>query len=153
MSKLIMMCGIPGSGKSTYIKNHKAETDVVVSRDEIRFGMLKDTDEYFANENKVFASFIENIQFHLRHGQTVWADATHLTYKSRKRVLNEVKDFADEIEIVWIKTSIATAKKQNDLRSGRAKVSHPAIENMHHALQAPTLKEGFNEIIIVEESI
>lgn len=145
------MCGIPGSGKSTYIKNHKAETDVVVSRDEIRFGMLKDTDEYFANENKVFASFIENIQFHLRHGQTVWADATHITKKSRARVLNEVRELADEIEIVWIKTSLATAKEQNDLRTGRAKVPHAAIENMYHSFQAPVAQEGFSNIIIVEK--
>ena len=150
-NKLILMCGIPGGGKSTYIKNHKAETDVVVSRDEIRFGMLKEEDEYFANENKVFAAFIDNIEFHLRYGQTVWADATHLTVKSRARVINKIRNLADEIEVIWIKVSLETAHRQNDLRSGRAKVPHSAITNMYNIFQQPSLEEKVDTITIIEE--
>ena len=42
MSKLILMCGVPGSGKSTWIKNNKSETDLWISRDKIRFEKLKE---------------------------------------------------------------------------------------------------------------
>ena len=50
MSRLIMMCGIPGSGKSTWIQNCKGfigNDVVVVSRDAIRFSMLKEGEDYF----------------------------------------------------------------------------------------------------------
>ena len=150
-NKLILMCGVPGGGKSTYIKNHKAETDVVVSRDEIRFSMLKEEDDYFANENKVFAAFIDNIAFHLRHGQTVWADATHLTVKARFKVLNQIRGLADEIELIWIKVPIELAIGRNDQREGRARVPESAIENMYHTLQQPSYKEGFDKITVIEE--
>ena len=39
--RLILMVGCPGSGKSTWLKNNKQEDAVVVSRDEIRFKILK----------------------------------------------------------------------------------------------------------------
>ena len=40
MANIIMMCGIPGSGKSTYVEEHRGEHDLHVSRDLIRFSML-----------------------------------------------------------------------------------------------------------------
>ena len=41
MTDLYVMCGIPGSGKSFYLK-HVGLDSVVVSRDEIRWRMRKD---------------------------------------------------------------------------------------------------------------
>ena len=51
MANIIMMCGIPGSGKSTYVENHRGEHDLHVSRDLIRFSMLGEKEEYFATLN------------------------------------------------------------------------------------------------------
>ena len=45
------MVGAPGAGKSTFIKNNKDKlcgSVNIVSRDEIRFSLLKDGDEYFS---------------------------------------------------------------------------------------------------------
>ena len=41
--KIYMVCGIPGAGKSTWLKNHG--NGLIVSRDEIRFKMLDEDDE------------------------------------------------------------------------------------------------------------
>ena len=53
MKKLYVMCGGPGSGKSTWIKKNlptfKGYTKVV-SRDEIRFSLVKEGEEYFSKE-------------------------------------------------------------------------------------------------------
>ena len=148
MRKLIMMMGIPGSGKSHWIK--KQFPDIVpVSRDAIRFEMLKDGEDYFAHEDEVFESFIHQIIGSLVVDEVTIADATHLNRKSRAKVLNRVRKFADEIEIVWINPPLVTAFAQNDKREGRAWVKHGIIRRMWFSLEAPTAEEGFTKITII----
>ena len=54
---LYLMSGIPASGKSTYAHKLAEKTGAVyISRDEIRFSLLKDEEDYFTHEK-----FNENI--------------------------------------------------------------------------------------------
>ena len=56
---LYIMCGPAGCGKSTFLNNCAtkiSEGCAIVSRDEIRFNMLKDDMSYFAKEKEVFAA-------------------------------------------------------------------------------------------------
>lgn len=151
MSKLIMMMGVPGSGKSTWIKNNFPNI-LPVSRDAIRFELLdKRGGEYFDHEDEVFDKFIYQIIGSLVTEEITIADATHLNKKSRAKVLNEVRKFADFIEIVWINPSLETAFKQNDLREGRAWVKHGIIRRMWFSMETPTKLEGFDKITIIGE--
>ena len=60
--KLYLMMGCPGSGKSTYLKTRFSQRPLaVISRDEIRFSMVKENEEYFSRENEVYAEFIRQI--------------------------------------------------------------------------------------------
>lgn len=149
--KLIIMMGVPGSGKSTWIKKNKAETDVVVSRDDIRFEMIKEGDDYFAYEDKVIETFLFNIRFHLQHGQTVYADATHLNKKARAKVINKVKEFANEIECVWIHPKLETAIERNARREGLARVPNGVIRRMWYQMDIPEVDEGFDKITVIKE--
>ena len=54
MIDLYIMVGVPGCGKSTWIENNRDSYSTVISRDEIRFNMLKSDDDYFKYETKVF---------------------------------------------------------------------------------------------------
>jgi hypothetical protein len=57
------MCGIPGSGKSTYLKTRFIQPPVVVSRDEIRFKMVREDEEYFSHEKEVYNEFINQSEY------------------------------------------------------------------------------------------
>ena len=151
MSKLIMMVGIPGSGKSTWIKNNKTDGALWVSRDKIRFDKLKEDDDYFAYEDEVFEQFLEEIAWGLEMDKTVFADATHLNKKARARVLDKVAKFTDEIEAIVLDTDLETAFERNDRREGRAWVKHGIIRRMWFSMEMPEEAEGFDKITIIRE--
>jgi predicted kinase len=130
------------------------EFDTYVSRDEIRFSLVPEGEEYFSREDEVWKIFLYKISIALRNDKTVWADATHLNKKSRLKLLHNLHVEADEIEVVWIKTSLENALAQNELRSGtRTWVPCSAIERMFNALEEPEFHEGkftYNKIYIIE---
>jgi predicted kinase len=60
-----MMCGVPGSGKSTWVRKNFPDI-TPVSRDAIRFEILDERGgDYFAYEDEVFEKFIHQIM-HLK---------------------------------------------------------------------------------------
>ena len=117
--ELNVMVGVPGSGKSYYIKNHcSLPRDVVVSRDAIRFSLLQEGESYFSHENKVFRLFCDQINksafykdlpwlTHLEGEGIVWADATHLNARSRAKLLYNIdlRNFS-HINFICINSSI-----------------------------------------------
>ena len=91
MNKLFIMIGIPGSGKSTFAKQYLQDDDTLyISRDDIRYSLLKEGDKYFKKEDEVFRKFGASIQDGLKKGYNVIADATHLTPQARLKLINRV---------------------------------------------------------------
>ena len=102
--KLYLMCGVPASGKSYFAEKHMdEEKDVYISRDQVRFEMVPETDEYFSREKEVYEEWIKRIAWALNAGFNVWADATHLNKKSRAKTFHALAkkgiDFAS-IEVM-----------------------------------------------------
>lgn len=140
--RLYVMCGAPGSGKSTWAKRHFKDLGYV-SRDEIRFHLLQPGDDYFAHEKEVYERFIANIKIGLMWGDTI-ADATHLNLGSRRKLyesLSKAIDFPYEIYFVFMDTPLAVCLKRNEQREGRAKVPERSITEMFSKMSIPTVGE------------
>lgn len=155
-SRLWLMIGVPGSGKSTWIKNHRslfAEESAVISRDEIRFSMVKEDEEYFSKEKEVFAEYVAQTIKSLENNVDTILDATHLNGSSRGKILRALKDNLNGVEInaIVIDTPLDRTIKQNDMREGREFVPISVIRRMNCQMTLPTLAEGFDHIYIYEE--
>lgn len=141
------MCGIPGSGKTTWVNNWILETQHdcrYVSRDEIRFSMLQDEEDYFSHEKEVFQKFIETIKEGLKKGIDVVADATHLTPKSRRRVLYalQTKDIDFNTICVCMDTPLDICWRRNlNRQPDRAFVPCESWKSMCDHLEWPHIDE------------
>ena len=152
--RLYLMMGVPGSGKSTYVKSMLKYGDIYVSRDEIRYSLLTDEDDYFAKENEVIRTFIENIDKSLvmeEYCGDVYADATHLSPKSRAQVLNQLKN-KDKVSVIYLDIPLNIILERNAQREGRALVPENVVCRMYNSIILPTKEEGIEELIIIDEN-
>ena len=141
MSKnLYIMMGLPGAGKSYWLSKY-ALSDHVISRDEIRFSMLKDGEDYFAHEKEVYDKYVEEIQKALDIEQEedlyVYADATQISWKSRNRLLSRLNLKDVDVHIVYISTPIPECIYNNASRKGREYVSIATMKEFAQRLQIP----------------
>lgn len=155
-NKLYVMCGCPGSGKSTYCKERRpyfGENVRYISRDDIRFSLVNEGEEYFSHENEVFKEYIENIKQGLRICDATIADATHLNRGSRTKLFRNLGTSLKGCKViaVVIRTPLEVCLERNEKRvDTRAYVPVSAIKNMYESFTMPTFEEGFDEIVIVD---
>ena len=153
-SKLFLLMGAPGSGKSTYLSNHiKNHEGVVISRDIIRFSLVSEDEEYFSKENEVYDLFIRAIANALKFNKKVYADATHLNEFSRAKTLRSLGKILKDVEvnIIWVRVPLKVAITQNEFRQGtRAYVPESVIRRMYSQATMPSKEEGFEHIYIFD---
>ena len=147
MADLYLMCGVPGAGKSTFLKNHiKEENSIIISRDAIRFSIVKPDEEYFSHEDEVLDIFWEQINKALAEGKNTFVDQTSLTPRARKWLLQHVEGYK-HANLIWIDENLETCLKRNELRRGtRAYVPRSVIRRMFSQFIEPSLDEGFDYI-------
>lgn len=147
---LYIMVGVPGSGKSYFAKNHmvKGAGWYYVSRDAVRYSIIKEEDGYFSHEKEVFMEFIKLITMGLRNPDIhyVIADATHLHWASRHKLLKALSIAGNDLNVidiipVMIDPDIKTAIERNDKRFGREKVDSAIIKHMYSSMTDPITDE------------
>lgn len=156
LKKVFLLCGIPASGKSTWIRSQLIPGAEWISRDNVRFAIVSENEEYFSHEDEVFDTFINYINQTLEKDNihTIYIDATHLNQRARDKVLRKVyKDNIEELNCICFDIPLETCIARNSLRVGRAKVPETAIRNMFKVYQMPNKTiENFDHIIVIDEN-
>lgn len=144
--KLIIMVGLSASGKSTIAKglaeDYKA---VIVSSDAIREEICGNVSDQSNNE-EVFKIFHKRIRKYLYEKRNVIADATNITMKSRRAIINNVKKMDVEIIAYIVPKRIEECIRDNVDREHP--VPEEVIYKQEKRFQIPFLEEGFDNIII-----
>ena len=142
MKTIWLLCGTPGSGKSTWAKEqvearmNRGGEAIWLSRDVIRFSMLKDSEDYFAHEDEVFGTFIDyinkGIEIQVEH---IYVDATHLNETARNKVLDKLNLDGYVINPVNFRTSLSKCLEYNEQREGRALVPRSVVKRMFYSFK------------------
>lgn len=147
-TELIVMCGLSASGKSTIAKELAVKHDAaIVSSDAIRKEICGTVTDQSKNE-EVFKIFHNRIREYLSKGQSVIADATNITMKSRRAIIENVRKL-DVEKICYI-----IPKKLEQCRADNVNREHSVPEEVIAAqrskFQIPFKEEGWDDIIIYD---
>jgi len=151
--KFIMPVGIPGCGKTNYCKAYKAENpnSIHLSSDEIRMAITNNNPKYTKDEtNFVFKLMSDEALKALNNGNDVLYDATNLTRKSRRMIIERLPKYCEVIAIVFA-PKIEECIERDSQRDGLTKVGSDVIDKMVRRFQVPYYDEGFT-IIKVENN-
>ena len=144
---LILLVGVPGSGKTTYAEKYIEEhpNTAHLSSDKIR-AELWGSEATQGDNNEVF-SLMQSIAIEvLNNGQSAVYDATNITRKDRSYIISLCPKFVKiECHIVW--APIETCIKRDAAR--KRAVGKEVIDRMLKRFQAPYYDEGIDEIKIV----
>ena len=152
MPTLYMLIGIPGSGKTTWIKNQNFNTDdtVIVSTDNIieeraaSKGMTYS--DVFQDEIKsATAEMNNNLKNAIAQKKNIVWDQTNLTVKTRRSKLAQIPDEYQKIAVLLSTPTKEELKIRLDNRPGKI-IPNNILMGMISQLDPPSKLEGWDEI-------
>jgi predicted kinase len=155
----MMLVGVPGSGKSTWLSNnnyHVMPNVMILSTDAYIEAVAADEGKTYS---EVFRDVIKQAEMHLyhcldvavKHKMDIIWDQTNLTRKTRMNKLKHIPLDYHRMAMVFPtpEPKTHTAWLNSEARVGKSipdVMIHSMIENFEH----PSLSEGFNEIRTVK---
>ncbi|GEM45423.1 AAA family ATPase [Deinococcus cellulosilyticus] len=144
-SELLILCGLSGSGKSTWAHEHFPDTEII-SMDDLREDLSGDRGDQSIN-GQVWQQAREQLKKALREGRQVIWDATNIRRLSRERLINIGLDYHAWVKLVVFHTAPEVALRQNSLREHA--VPAGVIASQIEGFQFPEVYEG-HEVVFVE---
>ncbi len=150
MNRLIMMIGLPGSGKSSYAGYLAKHFPNIVfhSSDSVRKEIHGD-EMCQKNTGKVFEIVYRRTIADLKYGRDVIFDATNIKAADRKKTINTIKSACPLIEVIALimDTEPDVCKARNNAR--KRVVPDYVYDRMLREYTAPVFEEGFDQILRV----
>jgi predicted kinase len=150
MSKCYQLIGVPGSGKSTWIRNQIWALGLtIVSTDTFVEAYAEQQGQTY---NQVFEDFMpravdlmaQQVVFAREHGHSVIWDQTSTTVASRRKKFRMLPDY-EHIAVVFGTPEPAELARRLAGRPGKSIPDHVMLSMLQN-LKEPTLEEGFQEI-------
>lgn len=147
MQILYVLCGIPGSGKTTLAhKLKEAYNANVHSYDDIpnsRGNLDKD--------GNIRKTWLTRMRKDLEEGKNVICDSTNLTPDYRTELLKEFTDICTKKVIIFVDTKPEECLLRNAGRTGVARVPDMDIRVASMIIKPPTYSEGWDEIYVYKD--
>jgi predicted kinase len=146
LCKIVVLIGLPGSGKSTYLARLGVNG---ISSDEIRRLLVDDVTDQTIHR-PVFSTVRHLIRQRIAIGRAVtYVDATNLTRRERRQYirLGQLNDC--NVEAVFFDVPLEICLERNQSRSRI--VPAEAVREMARKLRPPSLEEGFTRITRIAE--
>ena len=155
MPKLYMLVGVPGSGKSTWVKNQKFEDVIIASSDAyidtVAAVKGKTYSEVFSREIGKATDFCKaQVNTAIELGKDLVWDQTNTMAKGRKYKLQQFGDEWLKVAVFFPTPDMPELERRLKSRVGKD-IPRNIMQGMIDALEMPTLSEGFDEIIMLDK--
>ncbi len=144
MTKIIVLVGLPCSGKSTIAQNIAREYNATIfSSDSLRMELYQNVNDQEHNQ-ELFVELHKRIKNHLKNGGNAIYDACNISYKRRIAFLAELKKIPCEKICILMATPYEECLRRNAERE--RKVPSYVIERMYRSIDIPWYYEGWDDI-------
>lgn len=138
--EVILMSGLPGAGKDTWLSEQNIDLPIL-SLDGLREQMgIKPT----GNQSAIITAAKEQARDYLRHNQSFVWNATNLTRRLRKSLIDLFTRYNARVKIVYIEVPWQDILSRNLTREAPVPVN--VLHKMAHLLEVPTVTEAHQVI-------
>ena len=134
--QLIIFTGVQASGKSSFYLLNLAHSHLRINLD-----MLQTRHR----ENIIFEACLAS-----RTKMVI--DNTNPTKADRARYIQRAKDAGFEVISYYFETDLKSTLERNNHRTGKANIPEVGVRATYKKLEAPSLDEGFDEVIKIRIS-
>ena len=142
-TEVYLMCGLPGTGKDTWIAENVPEWPVV-SLDNIRDDL---NISFNGNQGKVIQAAQEQAKSYLRKQQSFVWNATNVNRQIRKKLIDLFTQYRAKVTIVYLPKPLSIVLRQN--RQREVVIKESVIEKFLYRLEPPTVAEA-HRVMVVE---
>ena len=142
---LILLVGVPGSGKSTWAYRN-AQSAIVVSQDDLIDAITPSG--FDRSARPIYAAAEEAIaRSALSAGRVVIIDRTNRTRSLRRRWLTMAREARCPVVAIVMSADLETCRDRNNSRSGPLRVCETRMERMIGIFETPRPDEGFDAVL------